>query len=336
MRPAHPTARPALTSLLIAAVTATTLSGCSDADGVRSTSDNPPRTTPADHRDDHRGVLTRAQAHRVLDHYEQTNNQANKTRNPRLLATVEAGQLYERSKAELAQIPALSAKQKKEYAEPFHFTRRSFHIPARGNSWFAAEATTSAGERTLMVFDKTPGRHWKRVHSLFPSRPMPSPNARRGIADTAGIHHKTGRLAPGEVTAAVEDLFTTGGKNLGRALSHTTGRAPRILTTHRTRGNHVAGQALVHFTPIRPAAKKTYALRTRSGVLAIVPLAHRQTFVVTRPELRMKPADKHEAIYDKRPRRAVTDLFQGEALVLLPPEGKPTILDYRYALVDSR
>ncbi|QCX82634.1 hypothetical protein C9F11_45370 (plasmid) [Streptomyces sp. YIM 121038] len=335
MSPAHPTTRPALTSLLVAAVAATTLSSCSGSDVPGS---KPSRTTPADKRQALRGVITPAQARRVLDHYERTNNQANKTQDPQLLATVEAGQLYERSKAELAQLPALNPKEKKQYAEPFHFTRRSFHIPARGG-WFAAEATTSGGERTFMVFDKTPGGQWKKVYSLFPPRSMPAPTTRRGIADTAETHHKAGpahwRLAPQEVTAAVEDLFTTGGKKRGRVLSHVTGRAQRILNTHRNRADHVNGQALVHFTPIRPASETAYALRTRSGVLAIVPLAHRQTFVVTRPELRMQP-DKNEAIYDKRPRRAVTDLFQGEALVLLPDEGKPTILDYRYALVDSR
>ncbi|MDT0616372.1 hypothetical protein RM812_40485 [Streptomyces sp. DSM 40712] len=32
----------------------------------------------------------------------------------------------------------------------------------------------------------------------------------------------------------------------------------------------------------------------------------------------------------------LVDVFQGDALVLLPEKGKPDILDYRYAQTDSR
>ncbi|WP_172384710.1 hypothetical protein [Streptomyces sp. MNP-20] len=333
MNTRHPSRRAAAHALLVGLAAALlALSGCSSDDttpGDKST--RTPITAP---RDVPRGIVTRAEAHQILNRYQRVNNQANRVRDAKLLATVEAGQLYARSKAELQQFDTFSAKKKKDYAAPFGFRERSFYIPAEGD-WFAAEATTSAGARTLMVFEKFPGGQWKKVFSAFPDRSAPSPDTRRGVAATAAPHRAVGRLAPRAATAAVEDLFITGGKRQGRALSHTGDRARRILKTHKERAGDPGGQALTSFTPARPVSGTSHALRTRTGVLAFVPLAHRQNLVAAGPNLRIQP-DSTEAVYNDRPRPAVIDTYQGEALVLFPGEGKPKILDYRYAMVDSR
>ncbi|MCX4682114.1 hypothetical protein OG413_43825 [Streptomyces sp. NBC_01433] len=51
--------------------------------------------------------------------------------------------------------------------------------------------------------------------------------------------------------------------------------------------------------------------------------------------LQITPGDS-ESLYNKTPRAVVVTSFQGEAVVHLPLQGKPEILDYRYSLVDSR
>ncbi|WP_434598547.1 hypothetical protein [Streptomyces sp. A5-4] len=155
-----------------------------------------------------------------LDHYQEINNKANKARDAAALATVEAGQLYARSKAEYEQFHTLSAKDKKLAGKPFFFTHRTFYIPDRGN-WFAAEATTTGKNHTVMIFEKSPdtANTWKKVVSLFPERTLPAPEVKDGLATTADTKTTVGQLTPLNVTNAVEDLFTTGGAKDGGKLS---------------------------------------------------------------------------------------------------------------------
>ncbi|MCX4573392.1 hypothetical protein OHB41_09395 [Streptomyces sp. NBC_01571] len=126
-----------------------------------------------------KGVVDHKTAGSILDHYQEINNKANKTRDASLLSTVEAGQLYARSKADYEQFDTLSAKEKKDYGTPFYFTRRSFYIPPTGN-WFAAEASTNGTNHTFMIFEKSAdtGGTWKKVISLFPQQPLPTPGPR--------------------------------------------------------------------------------------------------------------------------------------------------------------
>ncbi|MEH0490474.1 hypothetical protein QBA78_36070 [Streptomyces scabiei] len=281
-------------------------------------------------------VVDHKTAGSILDHYQEINNKANKTRDASLLATVEAGQLYARSKADYEQFDTLSAKEKKDYGTPFYFTRRSFYIPPTGN-WFAAEASTNGTNHTFMIFEKSAdtGGTWKKVISLFPQQPLPTPRTKGGLAVPADADTPVGSLAPSGVTNAVEDLFASGGTKDGSKLSHANDNAKAILKTYKERGDHLGSQATVNFFPITPTHDKTYTLTTSSGVLAITSLAHKEETLVTNAGLQITPG-KTESVYNKTPRAVVVDSFQGEAVVHLPRQGKPEILDYHYALVDSR
>lgn len=282
-----------------------------------------------------RGVVTLSEANKILDNYQDVNNRANATRDAKLLATVEAGQLYARSKAEFEQFETLSKKDQKDYGTPFTFTHRTFYLPA-GGDWFAAQATTTGKNHTLMVFEKTPatGNAWKKVVSLFPAKTVPPVESADGVARTAPAATTAGTLAPDGVTAAVEDLFTTGGAKQGAAFPRTSDNVKSILKTYKERGNDLGPQAKVSFFPSTPLHDKVYALRTHDGVLAIAPLAHHEESLVLQPGLQITPG-KVGSIYDKSPRPVTVDSFQGETLVLLPEKGQPDILDYRYAQTDS-
>ncbi|MFD0501483.1 hypothetical protein [Streptomyces rhizosphaericus] len=272
-----------------------------------------------------------ARADAILDHYQEVNNRANATRDASLLATVEAGQLYAQSKAELEQFDTFSSKKKKEYRTPFFFTKRAFYIPAHGN-WFAASAQ-SGKYRMLMVFEKT-GRSWKKVASLLSDRDFPLPEIKDGLALTADPKQPSGALSPDGVTSAVEDLFATGGRKDGRSFSDSPD-SRAILKTYRQRNDALGSQARVNFVPAIPRHPTVYALRTRTGVLAIAPLAHKEVRVVKQANLQITPGEA-ESVYQSRPRPQVVTEFQGCTVVNLPAYSRPTILAYQYGLVNSR
>ncbi|MCQ1580442.1 hypothetical protein [Streptomyces parvus] len=283
-----------------------------------------------------RGVVTVSEANKILDNYQNVNNRANATRDARLLATVEAGQLYARSKAEFEQFETLSEKDQKDYGKPFTFTDRTFYLPA-GGDWFAAQATTTGTNHTVMVFEKSPATNntWKKVISLFPDKALPPVQSPGGVARTAPVKATVGALAPDGAAAAVEDLFATGGTKQGDVFPPTSDNVKSVLKTYKERGKNLGPQAKVSFFPTTPAHERVYTLRTRDGVLAIAPLAHNQESLVLQPGLQITPGEVG-SVYDKSPRPLTVDVFQGEALVFLPEKGKPDILDYRYAQTDSR
>ncbi|GHG13794.1 hypothetical protein GCM10017667_54800 [Streptomyces filamentosus] len=329
-----PTHRRSQRITLLLAATAAALSACSPSD--TSAHDGPTGTSATTAAP--RGAVTRAEADRILDRYQEINNKANKARDAGLLATVEAGQLYARSKADYEQFDTLSAQEKKDAATPFFFTRRTFYIPPADN-WFAAAASTNGTNHTFMIFEKSAdtGGTWKKVVSLFPQQPLPDPQIKDDLAVPADEGTPVGNLAPSGVTDAIEDLFTTGGTKDGSKLSHANANASAkaILKTYKERRDHLGAKATVNFFPIAPTHNKTYTLTTSSGVLVITALAHKEESLVTNAGLQISPSEK-EAVYNKTPRSLVVDSFQGEAVVHLPRQGKPEILDYRYALVDSR
>jgi hypothetical protein len=90
-----------------------------------------------------RGVVTVAQADRLLDRYEQLANKANRTRDHALLAQAEAGNALERSRAGYEQHKALSRREQAESVRPFSYRHRAFHIPS-GTNWFLATATRAS------------------------------------------------------------------------------------------------------------------------------------------------------------------------------------------------
>jgi hypothetical protein len=150
-----------------------------------------------------------------------------------------------------------------------------------------------------MVFEKSPttGNTWKKVVSLFPAKALPSVQTTNGITRTAPAVTTVGELAPDGVTAAVEDLFATGGTKQGAALSRTSETVKSILKTYKERGKSLGPQAKVSSLPTTPVNERVYTLLTRDGVLTIAPLAHNEESLVLQPGLQITPG-KVGSVYE--------------------------------------
>ena len=287
-------------------------------------------------------VLTTDAAQQVVDHYVDVNNRANARQDAELLGTVEAGPVHERSTAEYRQFATRSPKEKDEYAGAFRYEDLTFHIPS-GGDWFAATARVADdGQRRILVFEKSGGGAggkdtWKMTGVVHLDEKVPEiASGSRGAAATAEPDAASGSLTPRQVTAAVADLYATGGKKTGGKLARTKS-VQRALKIHRER-DRALGKLGVRktFVPARPEPPRVHALRTSDGgTLPVVPLAHTVRTTATRPGRSVTPSSR-EAVYDPDPRRTVTDTHVGQAAAYLPPTGRPRVLGTDYAMTDSR
>ncbi|MBE9499895.1 hypothetical protein IHE61_22220 [Streptomyces sp. GKU 257-1] len=125
------------------------------------------------------GVVTEAEAAKIVDRYVSVNNRANKTNDGKLLSTVEGGALLEQSQAGYKADADLSKKEQAASAEPFSYVDRTYLIPRKGKAtWFAVKTRTKDKEGTskypqLVVFDRDKGKgkgkakgEWKNVASV--------------------------------------------------------------------------------------------------------------------------------------------------------------------------
>ncbi|QQM42719.1 hypothetical protein [Streptomyces liliifuscus] len=287
-----------------------------------------------------KGAVTREQAAKIVDNYAAVNGKANKTRNAKLLATVEGGQLHEQSKADYKTFGTWTKADQSDYEKPFSYQDRTYYLPA-GEDWFAVKATAS-GSKTpaLLVFDKDGGA-WKLVSAVYSEAPIPAIDTNNhGLATAVAPSTRVGALAPDDVSAAFEDLYETGGKKAGTAISHTTDPAKGALKLYneRDKGN-LAKWATKKFFAKDPAYGTTYALRLADGgVLAVVPTAHTQETLLKQQYMgsfEITP-NKEESVYNPAKRALVTDTFQGMTLATLPKSGKPSVIAYEYRMTDSK
>jgi hypothetical protein len=150
--------------------TALTLTSCGSGPDPSAAGKPSASKTPAP-----QGIITTAAAKAVVDAYESANNQANKTRDEKLLATVESGQVNEQSRADYKQWSTWSAKDKKEYGTSFFYQNRTYYIPAAGTAdWFAVKATSSYGDHpeALLFFD-TMGGTYKMTMAFYTPKDEP-------------------------------------------------------------------------------------------------------------------------------------------------------------------
>ncbi|MFF7987103.1 hypothetical protein ACFZDK_49885 [Streptomyces sp. NPDC007901] len=329
------TRRLALTAAVITTGVSLTACGDSSKDGANTPTASASSTTAP------KGVVTTETAKRLVDAYEKVNNQANKTRNAKLLSTVESGQLHELSKAEYKEWLSWSAKDQKEYGTAFYYRQRKYLIPpADKATWFAVKATSTydAKYQTLLIFDKV-GSIYKMVFSAYTEGKLPEVSLDRdGHATVADASTKVGTLAPDQLGAAYEDFFETGGKKKGTAFAPT--ESSKESTKIYQDRNSVNGRwADKTFFAADPTFTKAYALKLTSGdVLAVFPTAHTSEQILKpayRSSFLITPADE-EAVYNAQRRVVVTDEFQGQALAELSTAKKARVLGIRYRMVDSR
>ena len=326
-----------LTLLAVSATMAATLIACG-ADPDKADTPTPTASpTPT-------GALTRTEAAKILNRYEEINNKANKIQDPELLGTVEAGQVYEQSKADYRLFTTWSKKNQAYYKEPFKYRDRSYYIP-EGQSWFAVKTTASGSKsQALLVFDRSAGRHFKMVAAVYtdPKTSIPAiDTSNHGLATAATPSARVGTLAPNQVAAAYEDLYETGGKNTGAQLA-STAATRKALDTYRERTTYKnAKYAMLHWEATQPTNPKIYALRLQAGgVLAVFPTAHNRKEqlkggYIYSGNVKITPGSQ-QAVFNKTPRVAILDEFQGQALAQFTPSGEPKVLGVEYQMVDSR
>ncbi|HWU10994.1 MAG TPA: hypothetical protein VN520_32350 [Streptomyces sp.] len=314
------------------------LGGCS----TDSSAPQPSRTTtPAPSPTQAKPLLTVQQADQ-LDRYQQVNNAANAKQDAAQLCTVEDGATYEQSRADFKQWPIYSEKEKKEYADAWTYAQRTYFIPEQGKaSWFLMCAYADHGgkiskEPSLVVFDSPDGAGFKltaSVHGLDTEPPLPqtSPDVLALLADPAA---KSGPLAPVDVTAAFEDLYATGGRDKSTGLDRTTESAEAALKIYTERDKEVGPKGgAKKFFPAK-TSHAIYALKTREGVLTLVPLAHTMEVMVTRPGLQVDPSPV-EALFGAKAGPVITDEFHGQAAAYLPAQGSAQVLGFGYTVTGA-
>ncbi len=286
-----------------------------------------------------KGAVTREQAAKIVDNYVAVNSKANKTRDAKLLSTVEGGQVHEQSKADYKTFSTWSKADQSDYVKPFSYQDRTYYIPA-GEDWFAVKATASGSKSpALMVFDKEGGA-WKLMSAVYADEPIPTiDTGNHGLATAVAPSTRVGTLAPKDVSAAFEDLYETGGTKAGAGISHTTGPAKGALKLYKERDKGDMGKwATKKYFAKDPAYKTTYALRLADGgVIAVVPTAHTQETLLKQQYMssfQITP-NKEESVYNPEKRALITDTFQGMTLATLPKSGKPSVIAYEYRMTDS-
>ncbi|MER7404324.1 hypothetical protein ABT373_17955 [Streptomyces sp. NPDC000070] len=331
----HTTRLVRLPRLKVAAVgitTALTLTAC----GGQAASDSDTDDTP-------QGVVSRADAKKIADHYEAVNNKANAAQDEKLLGTVEAGQVYAMDKATYTLFGTWPKKEQKAYVKPFSYQDREYVIPRKGTAtWFAVQAKSSENSKNsvLLVFDKVGGTY-KMVLSLWADGAEPPKLAvdRHGLAEAVDPGTKVGKLAPSDLGAAYEDFLETGGKDEGKALT-STGPVENARKTYQRSSTKGAadGMATEKFFAKRPADPSVYALRTADGgVLALFPAAHKQESLLKeayRSNAALVPNDEQSALGATRG-TLITDVFEGQGLAELTPKtARITAVDFQH--VDAR
>ncbi|MFI0140875.1 hypothetical protein [Streptomyces luteogriseus] len=324
-----------LKTAAIGATTALALTACGG--GTGSDGDKASAGTP-------QGVVSQAEAKKIADHYEQVNNKANAAQDEKLLATVEAGQVYAMDKATYTLVKTWPDKQRKAYAKPFSYRDRQYVIPEKGTAtWFAVRATSSEDSKNsvLLVFDKVGGTH-KMVLSLWTDSgaPLPEPALdKHGLAEVADPGTKVGKFAPSDIGAAYEDLLQTGGRKKGSALASTKPVENAKKTYQRSSKEGAAdGMATKMFFAKSPADPSVYALRTADGgVLALFPAAHKQESLLKEPyrsSASLVPS-KEQSAFGATRGPLITDMFEGQGIAELTPKAaRITAVDFQH--VDAR
>lgn len=333
----HPPLRRTRTAaVVLGAAVALALTGCG-AGSDTSAANNPTAsatTVP-------KGVITKQAAEKVLDTYEKVNNRANQSRDEKLLATVEGGQVHEQSRADYKVFKTWSAKDQKEYGSPFYYKNRTYYLPTAGTAtWFAVKATASGSDSdALLIFDKVGGTY-KLTASVYSDEAIPKIAVDgNGLATAVDASKKSGTMAPAQVGAAYEDFFVTGGKKASTQFVSTKTSQGSVKVYKERNEGKLKKYADHNFFAADPTYPKVYALKLADGgVVAVFPTAHTEERILKpayRSSFQLGP-DDDEAIFDSSKRVVITDEFQGQGLVELPAQGKPEVTAIDYRMVDSR
>lgn len=203
-------------------------------------------------------ALTKAQAARVLAHYESVNNRANAALDGDLLGTVETGAQLDMDRAGYRLRRVTKARYAAfDYASPVYYIPRETGFP----KWFAVDAVTGATRHALLFVQERRGAPWLLTADPFPSAPLRDVVLDRdGYAAAVSLDDTHTALPPGRVAAAHAAALGQGASGMGTG-PYTTGAHTALVKVEaalRRKGVTLDSR----FVPDR---QRAFALRTTGG-----------------------------------------------------------------------
>ncbi|MBO8188738.1 hypothetical protein [Streptomyces spirodelae] len=291
------------------------------------------------------GVVSRAQAAKLIDRYEKVNNRANKNSDPKLLSTVEGGAVFQQSKATFKMQKNWTAKRRAEYREPFTYVDRKYYIPRKGTAdWFAMVAYSQGPDGKkgkfpgILVMEKQKGGGWKMVTATYSeTKKLPRlAKDKDGFAvPVTNTAKKAGALAPDSLSDSLLDLYTEQvTPEGGFRPSKTTKWISKIPKTQNKLLNpHGAAE----FSRGESTHESVYALRTRNGgSLAVFSTEVREHDRGTQLTATIHPSDKMKVYVGETsgaPAFFVDWLHISSAYIR--PQGRPHLLGSEYEMTGA-
>lgn len=290
------------------------------------------------------GVVTRAQADRLIDRYEKINNRANKTSDPKVLSRAEAGPLFQESKATYRLQKNWTRKRLAEYRESFRYVNREYYIPRKGTAdWFVtvAYSRNPGGKKSkypgILVMEKK-AAGWRMVAGSYSDSAWTPRLAKDkdGFAlPVTDPDKKIGALAPSRLSDALLDLYDDAGPT--EATGFRSSAATRwIRKVPRTQNKLLSPAGEAVFSRGETAHEEVHALRTRDGgALAVFTTQVREHDRGTQLSATIHPSDdmKVYAGPSSRPSFFVDWLHQSSAY--LPPKGTAKLLGSEYTMTGA-
>ncbi|MEU2715333.1 hypothetical protein [Streptomyces sp. NPDC007205] len=310
------------------------MTGCSTADGASAHAGAAPAERP---------LLTRAEANKAVDAYQQLNNQANAQRSASLMARAEGGAVLAMDQAYFTQIPALAKSDVADNLAPFAYVNRTFYIPPASSKadWFLVRAQGAhlthgkpgklwSKDIRFLVFKRS-GDGWRMVvaRDFEGSDVAKVPHIAldgAGLMKVAGPDTKIGKTAPSQLPELVTDLWVTGGRDtpLADTSARRTGRS-----WYTERADNLGGHAWADFKKTAPRAGDVFAAKTAGGgALVLSDSAVDETFLAKDLQSYVnlgdsdKPFVKHNP--DARMYKVVRHYAQTE-LGIISADGKPSV-----------
>ncbi|MGH4029704.1 hypothetical protein ACQB60_12285 [Actinomycetota bacterium Odt1-20B] len=324
------------------------LTGCSSdsGDGGTSGADGKPAADKAP-----KGVVTEAEAKKIVDNYVKVNNQANAKADAGLLSTVEGDGLFEQSKAVYKTDKKSSAKRKAEAKKPFFYVDRDYLIPSRasGATWFAlhmrqanakGKVTSDAGAQGTLVFDRENGGPWKAVWSGWtykkdPKTPAFTKDAGGFVEPVTDTAKKTGVLAPDQMDDALVSMYDSNSKLGDKVGASQTTKWMTKFPLDQNKMLNPGGSA--EYKAGKNKNTKVYALKTKDGgtVTFFNAVVH-EYMHATDPNARITPSEQMAVfIGSKKDELTFVNNYLHQAEAFIPAKGTVDMVTSGYAMTNS-
>jgi hypothetical protein len=292
------------------------------------------------------GVISPAQAAKILAAYAPANNLANQQRSDAINDRIETGVLSAQSQAEYEMYPYWDDSQRPSIDTSFTYTEPRFYIPRAAppgqRPFFLAVArgqethTTRPSSWTeYLLFVQTP-QGWRLTAAVTADKGQSMPAVAldaQGFATAVAPGAPGLAIRPSALASAVVDNYITGGRADGAVLAATptvvSQRGLRAATAKRL------APATVWFTAMpNPYPHDVFALRTADGgALVLAGETHGEHDLAARPgHLALGTHSGERAWTTRRNMNALNDTFTCNDLAAVPVRGQVRLLGTRCEL----